>query len=140
MSSHEAARGPSLRNLHWRILLCAGVVLSALVVPVTADATLPAWLQHIVGASTVESALYRAMQLPAVQALYPRPPKEAATELSRLIATNPGNAELYQLRAQADEQALDEAARNPTGSFTSLTRPTPSPRGLSSPTSTSAAS
>ena len=111
MSSREAARGFWLgsRKMDWRII-CAFILVGAIAVPVTADATLPAWLQHIVGASTVESALYRAMQLPAVQALYPRPPKEAATELSRLIATNPANAELYQLRAQADEQALDEAA------------------------------
>jgi hypothetical protein len=50
------------------------------------------------------------MQLPAVQALYPRPPKETATQLSQLIATNASNAELYQLRARADEQSLDEAA------------------------------
>jgi tetratricopeptide (TPR) repeat protein len=93
-----------------RRLLAAGIVLSALTVPLAAKATLPDWLQHIVGASTVESALYRAMQLPALQALYPRPPKEAAGELSRLIATDSSNAELYQLRARTDEQALDEPA------------------------------
>jgi hypothetical protein len=67
-------------------------------------------MQHIVGASSIESALYRAMQLPAVQALYPRPPKEAQTELAQLIATNPDNAELYELRARADEQSLNDAA------------------------------
>jgi tetratricopeptide (TPR) repeat protein/predicted Zn-dependent protease len=67
-------------------------------------------MQHIVGASTIESALYRAMQLPAVQALYPRPPKEAQTELAQLILTNPDNVELYQLRAQADELSLNEVA------------------------------
>ena len=111
MSSRKAARRlwPSSRQLR-RSLLCAGIVLGVLIVPAAASATFPAWLQHIVGASTVESALYRAMQLPAVQALYPRPPKEAATELSQLIAANPGNAELYQLRARADEQALGGAA------------------------------
>ncbi len=98
------------REMRRRCRLWAGVLLGALVIPLTAHATFPAWLQHIVGASTVESALYRAMQLPAVQALYPRPPKEAATELSRLISADTGNAELYQLRARADEQALDEAA------------------------------
>ena len=58
----------------------------------------------------MEAALYRAMQLPAVEALYPRPPQEAAGQLAQLIATNPGNAELYELRARAEEQALDEAA------------------------------
>jgi hypothetical protein len=96
--------------LDGRTLLCAGIVLGALLVPAAANATLPAWMQHIVGASSVESALYRAMQLPAVQAVYPRPPKEAASQLAQLIAANSGNAELYQLRARADEQALDEAA------------------------------
>lgn len=111
MSSRKAARRLWLlsRQADRRILLCAGIVLGALVVPAAANATFPAWMQHIVGASTVESALFRAMQLPVAQALYPRPPKEAATQLSQLIATNPSNAELYQLRAQADEQALDEA-------------------------------
>jgi hypothetical protein len=96
--------------LDQRSLLCAGIVIGVLVVPITASAAFPAWLQHIVGASTVESALYRAMQLPAVQAPYPRPPREAATQLTQLIAANPGNSELYQLRARADEQALDESA------------------------------
>jgi cellulose synthase operon protein C len=112
MSSRKAARSLwlSSRKCRQRVLLCAGVVLGALIVPVAANATFPAWMQHIVGASTVESALFRVMQLPVVQALYPRPPKEAATQLSQLIAANPANAELYQLRAQTDEQALDEAA------------------------------
>jgi hypothetical protein len=103
MSSPDRAPGR-------RYLLCAGIIAGALAIPATANATFPAWLQHIVGASSVESALYRAMQLPEVQALYPRPPKEAATELSRLISSNAGSAELYQLRARAEEQALDETA------------------------------
>jgi hypothetical protein len=93
-----------------RGILVAGVVFCALTAPITADATLPAWLQHIVGGSTIESALYRVMQLPAVQALYPRPPKEAQGELAKLITTGPNQAELYELRARADEQALNEDA------------------------------
>ena len=75
-----------------------------------AHGLLPAWLQHIVGASTAESALYRLMKLPMVEALYPRPPKEAQAELAHLISTTPGKAEFYQLRARSDEQALDESA------------------------------
>jgi len=98
----------SSRRLARRSILCAGIILGGLTV--TANATLPSWMQHIVGASSIESALYRAMQLPAVQALYPRPPKEAQTELAQLIATNPDNAELYELRARADEQSLNDAA------------------------------
>ncbi len=81
-----------------------------LLVPLTAHATLPEWLQHIVGSSTIEAALYRTMHLPAADELYPRPPKEAQTELGRLIASSPDNAELYQLRARTDEQALDARA------------------------------
>lgn len=112
MSSRKAARRLGVRR--WqadkRLLLCAGIVAGALAVPGAANATLPDWMQHIVGASSVESALYRAMQLPQVQALYPRPPKEAAAQLEQLIAATPGKAELYQLRARADEQALDAGA------------------------------
>ena len=68
MSSRKAVRRlwPSSRQLDRRSLLCAGIVLGALIVPAAASATFPAWMQHIVGASTVESALYRAMQLPAI--------------------------------------------------------------------------
>jgi hypothetical protein len=88
------------------LILAAGLAAS----PRPARATLPAWLQHIVGASTFESALYRAMKLPEIEALYPRPPQEAQSELARLLSSQPDNAELYQLRARADEQALDESA------------------------------
>ena len=101
-------------------------ILGSLAIPITASATSP-WLQHIVGASTLESALFRAMQLPAAQALYPRPPKEAQAQLAQVIAANPGNAELYELRARAEEQALDEAAAEWTGSSTLPTPRTPSP-------------
>ncbi|HEV2620374.1 MAG TPA: hypothetical protein VGU23_10610, partial [Acidobacteriaceae bacterium] len=112
MSCPKTARRVSLssRRPAKPILLCAAIALAVLAVQPAANGMFPAWMQHIVGASTIESALYRAMQLPAVRALYPRPPKEAAAQLSQLIATNPNNAELYQLRARADEQALDQAA------------------------------
>ncbi len=76
----------------------------------SARATLPPWLQHVVGASTIEAALYRVMSLPSAQALYPRPPKESQAELARLIAGAPADAELYALRARADEAALDFAS------------------------------
>ncbi len=91
-----------------RFAASAGVMLC--VVAVTAHATLPEWMQHVVGASSIERALYRAMTLPGVQALYPRPPKESQGELGRLIAGTPEDAELYALRARSDEGALDFAA------------------------------
>jgi hypothetical protein len=70
-------------------------------VPLSARANLPLWLQHIVGSSSIESALYRAMQLPGLKALYPRPAGESQTALAQLIESAPDNAELYQLRAAA---------------------------------------
>jgi tetratricopeptide (TPR) repeat protein len=87
-----------------------GVLTLILFTATTARATLPPWLQHILGASTIESALYRAMPLPSADALYPRPPKESQAQLAALIKSTPDQADLYQLRARADEQALDETA------------------------------
>ena len=77
---------------------------------VQAHANLPAWMEQVVGNSSIESALYRLMDLPGLRTLYPRPPTEARTELSALVAKNPTDPELYALRAQTDEQALDFTA------------------------------
>ena len=85
----------------------AALVLAALYGVCAANATLPPWLQHVVGASTAESALYRVMHLPGADTLYPRPPKEAQAELARQISGQP-DPDLYAQRAHADEQALDE--------------------------------
>jgi tetratricopeptide (TPR) repeat protein len=110
MSSPSASL--QIRVPHVRRSLIASTMglFSLFCVATSAKATLPPWLQHVVGASTIESALYRAMQLPSIQALYPRPPKESQTELAHLIAATPDKAELYELRARADEQSLDESA------------------------------
>ncbi len=87
---------------------CAGMACLALALCVDrANANLPPWLQHVVGASTFEAALYRVMELPMAQTSYPRPPKEAQTELARLPAET---SELYPLRARTDEAALDFSA------------------------------
>ena len=75
-----------------------------------AHASLPAWLQHVVGASTAEAALYRVMPLPVGQILYPRPPAEAQGEVARRILATPADPALYALRARADESALDFTA------------------------------
>jgi cellulose synthase operon protein C len=64
-------------------------------------------MQDVVGGSAIEAALYRLMDLPGVKVLYPRPANEARAELNGLVSKAPGQAELYSLRAMADEQALD---------------------------------
>lgn len=103
----------SLKSKWNRIVRRSFIGLAVGLVPcvtIVAHATLPPWLQHVIGASSIESALFRSMQLPNVQALYPRPPKEAQTELARLITSAPDDAQLYALRAESDESALDFSA------------------------------
>jgi cellulose synthase operon protein C len=75
-----------------------------------ARAALPRWMQDVVGSSSIEAALYRVMEIPGAKALYPRPPKEAQSEVSGLIGKAPEQANLYSLRAMGEEQALDFGA------------------------------
>ncbi len=98
------------RFLHLRRSLIASSAGLLALATLAAHATLPPWLQHVVGASSIEAALFRAMPLPSVQAMYPRPPKESQTELARLIASAPDDAQLHALRARSDEAALDFTA------------------------------
>ena len=90
--------------------LAAVGVCGLLAVGWQARAALPRWMQDAVSGSAIEAALYRAMEIPALKALYPRPPKEAQGELSGLIGKAPEQAELYSLRAMEEERALDFAA------------------------------
>jgi Flp pilus assembly protein TadD len=98
---HRGLRRPALAALS----LC-GLLLIAW----QARAALPRWMQDAIGASAIEAALYRVMQLPGGEALYPRPPKEVQGELNGLIAKAPDDAALYSLRATEEEQALDFSA------------------------------
>lgn len=76
-------------------------------VAVAARADLPAWMQSIVSGSAIEAALFRVMDIPSTHTLYPRPPAEARAKLDPLVAEKPNDAELYAVRAQVEEQALD---------------------------------
>jgi cellulose synthase operon protein C len=101
---------PEPKPLHPRLLAGAVIALGACAVLLAgwqARAALPRWMQDAVGASAIEAALYRVMEIPGAKALYPRPPEEAQGELSGLIGKAPDQAELYSLRALEEEQALD---------------------------------
>jgi cellulose synthase operon protein C len=93
----------------WRrgLFLAATIATILTLCVVQAHANLPVWMEQVVGSSSIEYALYRLMDLPGLRTLYPRPPVEARTELSVLVTKNPTDPELYALRAQTDEQALD---------------------------------
>ena len=78
-------------------------------IAVLARAELPLWMQTAVSGSAIEAALYRAMDLPGIHVLFPRPPAESRTQLDALLKSTP-TAQLYALRAHAEEQSLDFSA------------------------------
>lgn len=95
-----------------RFYIVAGAITfsAASCIVLSAHGELPKWMQFAVSGSEVEAALYRAMDLAGVKVLYPKPPSESRTALSDLVRKSPQQADLYSLRARADEQALDFAA------------------------------
>jgi hypothetical protein len=100
----DSAKRGAMRS-GWKSAALAAVCVAVLFAW-QARADLPRWMQDAVSGSAIEAALYRAMDIPAMKALYPRPPKEAQGELNGLIDKAPGQAELYSLRA-LEEERLD---------------------------------
>ena len=86
------------------------LLLAGFSILLAARAELPKWMQFAVAGSDIENALYRTMDAAGVKVEYPRPPAEAQAELSGLVKQSQQKAELYALRARADEQALDFGA------------------------------
>lgn len=101
-----------MRSSRNRIALstAGGVVLAAALTVAHVRADIEPWMQTAVSGSAIEAALYRAMDLPGLRTLYPRPPIEARGEVDKLVAGSPADAQLYALRAHVEEQALDFAA------------------------------
>jgi len=77
---------------------------------ISAVGELPSWIRNIEAGSALQAVFFRMMSLPAGAVLFRRPPRETRPALADLIKTQPGNAELYSLRALEDEQQLDFAA------------------------------
>src|SRR5260370_17092931 len=73
----------------------------------TARGALPAWIRNIEGRTEIEAIFFRRMALPGGEVAFRRPPKETRPALGDLLKKQPGNAELYSLRALEDEQQLD---------------------------------
>ena len=101
MRSHECERG-TLMSVRYALLL--------LIACAAAFAELAQWVQYIASPSQLEAVFFRSVALPAGAIEIRRPPKETRSELSKLIATSPSQADLYALRAHEDEQQLDFAA------------------------------
>jgi hypothetical protein len=92
------------------VAVAAALLPASFAVLLAARAELPKWMQFAVAGGDIENALFRAMDAAGVKVMYPRPPAETRAELSNLLKQSPQKAELYALRARADEQALDFAA------------------------------
>jgi predicted Zn-dependent protease len=73
----------------------------------TASGALPTWIRNIEGRTEIEAAFFRRMALPGGEVAFRRPPRETRPALGDLLKKQPGNAELYSLRALEDEQQLD---------------------------------
>jgi hypothetical protein len=73
----------------------------------TARGALPTWIRNIEGRTEIEAAFFRRMALPGGEVAFRRPPRETRPALGDLLKKQPGNAELYSLRALEDEQQLD---------------------------------
>ncbi|SEG70288.1 hypothetical protein SAMN05421819_4425 [Bryocella elongata] len=82
----------------------AGIVVAAAALAGLRAGATSEWLEHAIANTPVEAALYRAMSLPGVEVLFPRPPKESVAELDKLVAAKPTPA-LYSLRARQEEAA-----------------------------------
>src|SRR5258708_11533378 len=76
----------------------------------TARGALPAWIRNVESRTALESAFYRLMAVPGGEGAFRRPTSETRPALAELLKKQPGDAELYSLRALEDEQQLDFTA------------------------------
>jgi cellulose synthase operon protein C len=91
-------------------LLFASIAILAAAWVATARGALPAWIRNVEGGTELEAAFFRWMALPGGDVAFRRPPSETRPALGDLLKKQPGNAELYSLRALEDEQQLDFTA------------------------------
>ncbi len=91
-------------------LLALAVLVLAIGWTISALGELPSWIRTLEAASALEGVFFRVMSLPGGAVLFRRPPRETRPALAGLIKSQPGNADLYSLRALEDEQQLDFTA------------------------------
>jgi tetratricopeptide (TPR) repeat protein len=84
----------------------AGLFLAGL----TARGDLVEWLQNLEGSGRFEAVFFRTVTLLGGPVTVRRLPGEARNALNDLVSKSPSDAELYRMRARADEAQLDFAA------------------------------
>ncbi len=103
----------SFRNASRKPLIALGAVALTILAAgwvVTASGSLPAWIRNIEVRAEIDAAFFRLMPLPGGEVAFRRPPSETRPALGGLLKKQPGDAELYSLRALEDEQQLDFTA------------------------------
>src|SRR5260370_25802091 len=76
----------------------------------TASCALPKCIRIIEARTGIEAEFFRLMALPGGEVAFRGTPSETRPALGELLKKQPGNAELYSLRALEDEQQLDFTA------------------------------
>ena len=83
---------------------------TALVAAAAIASELPPFSDDIVAKSALESALFRIMGVAGGVVTHARPPWEARAHVASLLQQSPHDAELYSIRAHAEEQSQDYTA------------------------------
>jgi tetratricopeptide (TPR) repeat protein len=99
----------SYRSLRSRILLALPVT-SLFIAGLTARGNLVEWLQNLKGSGRFEAVFFRTVSLLGTPVSVRRLPAEARNALNDLVSKSPNDAELYRIRARADEAQLDSTA------------------------------
>ena len=99
----------SCRNLRSRILVVVPVA-GLFIASMAARGNLVEWLQNLDGNGRFEMIFFRVISLPAGPLTVRRLPAESRHTLDELVAKAPHDAELYLMRARADEEQLDFTA------------------------------
>ena len=96
----------SLRSLILMAVPVAGLFLAGL----TARGDLVEWLQNLEGSGRFETAFFRTVTLLGGPVSVLRLPGEARSAMNDLVSKSPSDADVYLMRARADEAQLDFAA------------------------------
>jgi len=93
-------------RFHCRVVLAFAVAALCLA-GLTARGELVEWLQNLEGSGRFEAVFFRSVSLLGRPVSVRRLPGEARSALNDLVAKAPGDAELYRMRALADQAQLD---------------------------------
>jgi len=114
-------------------------VVGLFIAGLTARGNLVEWLQNLEGSGRFEAVFFRTVSLLGGPVMVRRLPAEARNALNDLVSKSPNDAELYRMRARADEAQLDFTAAEADWQRYAQLAPIRSMANSSLPTSTTGA-